>query len=33
MVEGVAHMSGYREHSFDPNAYEQPGRPLKPYNW
>ena len=26
-------MSGYREHSFDPNAYEQPGRPLKPYNW
>ena len=26
-------MSGYREHSFDPNAYEQPGQPLKPYNW
>ena len=26
-------MAGYREHSFDPNAYEQPGRPLKPYNW
>ena len=26
-------MSGYREHSFDPNAYEQPGRPLQPYNW
>ena len=26
-------MSGYREHSFDPNAYEQPGRPLRPYNW
>lgn len=26
-------MSGYREHSFDPNAYEQPGPPLKPYNW
>ena len=25
-------MSGYREHSFDPNAYEQPGPPLKPYN-
>jgi hypothetical protein len=26
-------MSGYREHSFDPNAYEHPGPPLKPYNW
>jgi hypothetical protein len=26
-------MSGYREHGFDPNAYEQPGPPLKPYNW
>ena len=26
-------MSGYREHSFDPNAFEQPGPPLKPYNW
>ena len=26
-------MSGYREHSFDPNAYEQPGKPLRPYNW
>ena len=26
-------MSGYRQSSFDPNAYEQPGRPLKPYNW
>ena len=26
-------MNGYREHSFDPNAYEQPGPPLKPYNW
>ena len=26
-------MTGYREHSFDPNAYEQPGPPLKPYNW
>ena len=25
-------MSGYRQHSFDPNAYEQPGRPLRPYN-
>jgi hypothetical protein len=26
-------VTGYREHSFDPNAYEQPGPPLKPYNW
>ena len=26
-------MSGYREHSFDPNAYEQQGRPLRPFNW
>ena len=26
-------MSGYHQSSFDPNAYEQPGRPLKPYNW
>ena len=26
-------MSGYREHSFDPNAYEQPGPVLRPYNW
>ena len=26
-------MSGYRQHSFDPNAYEQPGRPLRPFNW
>jgi hypothetical protein len=26
-------MSGYREHGFDPSAYEQPGPPLKPYNW
>ena len=25
-------MSGYRQHSYDPNAYEQPGPPLKPYN-
>ena len=25
-------MTGYREHSFDPNAFEQPGPPLKPYN-
>ena len=26
-------MSGYRQSSFDPNAYEHPGPPLKPYNW
>ncbi len=26
-------MSGYRQHSFDPNAFEQPGRPLRPFNW
>ena len=26
-------MSSYRQHGFDPNAYEQPGRPLRPYNW
>jgi len=25
---------GYRDRtSFDPNAYERPGPPLKPYNW
>ena len=26
-------MSSYREHGFDPNAYEQPGPPMRPYNW
>ena len=26
-------MAGYREHSFDPYAYEQPGRPMRPFNW
>ena len=26
-------MSGYRQSSFDPNAYEKPGKPLRPYNW
>jgi len=26
-------MNGYREHSFDPYAFEQPGRPMRPYNW
>ena len=25
-------MSGYRQHGYDPHAYEQPGAPLKPYN-
>lgn len=26
-------MNGYRQSSFDPYAHEQPGPPLKPYNW
>ena len=26
-------MTGYREHGFDPNAYDRPGPPLRPYNW
>ena len=26
-------MSGYRESSYDPNAYERPGPPMRPYNW
>jgi hypothetical protein len=26
-------MSSYRESSYDPYAYEQPGRPMRPYNW
>ena len=26
-------MSGYRQSSYDPHAYEQPGRPMRPYNW
>jgi peptidoglycan/LPS O-acetylase OafA/YrhL len=26
-------MSGYREHSYDPNAYERQGPPLRPFNW
>jgi hypothetical protein len=25
-------MTGYRQSSFDPNAYEQPGAPLRPFN-
>lgn len=24
---------GYQQSSYDPEAYEQPGRPLTPYNW
>jgi hypothetical protein len=26
-------MSGYREHGYDPNAYQHPGRPARPFNW
>jgi hypothetical protein len=26
-------MSGYRESSYDPYAYEQAGRPMRPFNW
>jgi hypothetical protein len=26
-------MTGYREHGYDPNAYEQPGPVVRPYNW
>lgn len=26
-------MSGYRVHSYDPNAYDRYGPPLRPYNW
>ena len=26
-------MSSYRQHSFDPNAYEPPGPPMRPFNW
>ena len=26
-------MSGYRRSSYDPHFYEQPGPPLRPYNW
>ncbi len=26
-------MSGYRQSSFDPNAYSQAGRPMRPFNW
>ena len=26
-------MSGYRQSNFDPDAYQHPGAPLRPYNW
>lgn len=26
-------MASYRDHGFDPNAYEVMGPPLRPYNW
>ena len=26
-------MTGYREHSFNPNAYQDPGQPMRPFNW
>jgi hypothetical protein len=26
-------MSGYRQQSYDPNAYERQGPPLRPFNW
>ena len=26
-------MSGYRQHDYDPNAYEQAGAPMRPFNW
>jgi hypothetical protein len=26
-------MMSCRQSSFDPNAYEKPGKPLRPYNW
>jgi hypothetical protein len=26
-------MTGYRQHGFDPNAYQDPGRPMRPFNW
>jgi drug/metabolite transporter (DMT)-like permease len=25
-------MSSYRQHSFDPNAYQEHGRPMRPFN-
>ena len=26
-------MAGYRQHSFDPNAYDAPGPLIRPFNW
>ena len=26
-------MNGYRQSNFDPDAFAQPGAPLRPYNW
>ena len=26
-------MTGYRENIYDPNAWEEPGRPMRPFNW
>jgi hypothetical protein len=26
-------MASYRDSSFDPNAYQRPGPPMRPYNW
>jgi len=26
-------MGSYRDSSYDPNAYERPGPPVRPYNW
>ena len=26
-------MAGYREHGYDPNAYERPGPVIRPFNW
>ncbi len=26
-------MSGYRQSSYDPEAYQQMGKPLRPFNW
>ena len=26
-------MSSYRESSYDPNSYERPGQPIRPFNW
>ena len=26
-------MTGYRDSIYDPNAWEQPGRPMRPFNW